>query len=83
MWNWIFESTGIKNASPRNWPEVYTAMAEALSCAGNQLVTTLLLIGNAGASRAPVAILKPNSEAKPFAKPWNTVASDQLTRLMV
>lgn len=53
-------------------------LARPRSRAGNHTVTARLLAGNAGASIAPTARRRPNSEAKPVAKPWHTVTVDQL-----
>jgi len=51
-------------------------MAVARSRSGNQVVTTRLLIGYAGASRAPTAMRRTNNAMKLPAKPSMTVAID-------
>ncbi|MNC65968.1 hypothetical protein D3C75_1163120 [compost metagenome] len=53
-------------------------LAMPRSRAGNHTVTARLLAGKAGASMAPTARRRPNSEAKPLARPWATVTADQL-----
>ena len=51
-------------------------MAVARSFSGNQVVTTRLLIGYAGASSAPTARRSTNSTMKLLAKPMKNVAAD-------
>ena len=51
-------------------------MAVARSRSGNQVVTTRLLIGYAGASSAPTAMRRTNRAIKLAAKPSMTVAID-------
>ena len=55
-------------------------MAVARSRSGNQVVTTRLLIGYAGASRAPTAMRNTNRAMKLAAKPSITVATDHSSR---
>ena len=63
-------------ASPTYSPAVYTAVAMALSCLGNQDATTRLLVGKAGASATPIISRKPNSVAKLLPSPIAIVKTD-------
>ena len=72
----IQNSSGAKQASPRYSPTVYTAVAFARSCCGNQALTTRLFTGKHGASLTPSPKRHSSSVFSPTAMPWNRVNSD-------
>src|SRR5688572_22102599 len=73
----IQKSRGESSAEPMYWPMAYVDVARPRSRCGNQVDTTRLLTGNAGASASPTAKRRPNSAAKLLTSPSPSVATDQ------
>src|SRR6476661_5315277 len=73
----IQKSRGESSAEPTYCPDAYVDVARPRSRCGNQVETTRLLTGNAGASARPTAKRSPNSAANPLTTPSPSVESDQ------
>ncbi len=65
----IQKSSGESSAEPTYCPLAYVDVARPRSRCGNQVDTTRLLTGKAGASARPTAKRRPNSAANPLTTP--------------
>src|SRR6185312_17347675 len=72
----IQNRTGLRKARPKYCPTEYTPVALARSCCGNQMLSTRLLQGNAGASATPSTSRETTREAIPTANPCVAVMID-------